>query len=113
MKNFDQFIEEQIQSDTLNTKPSEKVMQHLQNKILVNSASSSIKQNSFIPPFTTLFGKKHLAWKISAAAVLLISFMGIQHMNHSTEYVQYADSTQVRTPYDTLNFQMIDSSYIY
>ncbi|MDA3893795.1 MAG: hypothetical protein PF517_19195 [Salinivirgaceae bacterium] len=113
MDNFDSILESQLQNDKLNTKPSEAIFNYLHNQMLVNSATTKLKQNSFIPPFTSIVGKTNLAWKISIAAVLLISFMGIKHMNQNNIYIQTADSTFAHQHLDTLNFQLADSSLIY
>jgi len=113
MDNFDHLLKTQIQNDKLNTKPSETVFDNLRCQMLKNSALSQTKQNSFLPLFGSLAGKKYLAWKISAAAILLISFMGIKQMNPGHLYIQSADSLQVNQNPDTLNFQLADSSFTY
>ena len=113
MDNIDNILESNIQNDKLNTKPSDAVYNHLHNQMLINSATSRIKQNSFFPPFTSIVGKKYLGWKISVAAVLLISFMGIKQINNNNLYIQSADSTLVQQNLDTLNFQLVDSSLTY
>lgn len=113
MDNIDNILESNIQNDKLNSKPSEAVFNHLRNQMLIRSAASRIKQNSFIPPFTSIVGKRNLAWKISVAAVLLVSFMGIKQINNNSLYIQSADSTQVQQNLDTLNFQLVDSSLTY
>lgn len=113
MKNLDILLENHLQNDKLSSQPSDALFSSLHNHMLAKSASSQTKQNSFFPPFTSIIGKKNIAIKISIAAVLLISFMGIKQMNHSNLYIQTADSTQVQHQLDTLNFQLVDSSLNY
>jgi len=113
MDNFDNILKNHIKNDRLNTKPSNAVLNHLHNQMLLNSANSRTQQNSFIPPFSSLIGKKNIGWKISIAAVLLISFMGLKQINQNNLYFQSADSTQLHQNLDTLNFQLVDSSFTY
>jgi hypothetical protein len=113
MDNFDKILQNKLQNDKLNTKPSEEVFNHLRNQMLVNSATSHIKQNSFLPLFTSMAGRKNIVWKISIAAVFLISFFGIKQINKPDTYIQIADSTNLHQNIDTLNFQLADSNFTY
>lgn len=113
MDNFDYTLEEQIRNDRLKTKPSDAVYNKLHNQMLAKSGTIKLKQNSFIPTFSQYAGKKQIAWKISVAAVLLISFMGIKQINQNPAYIQTADSTNIKQTADTLSFQLADSSFVY
>lgn len=113
MENFNDILATHIQNDKLKSKPSDLVFNELRNQMLINAATTKTKQNSIIPPFSSIVGNKYVAWKISVAAVLLISFMGIKQINKNNLYIQSADSTQVKQSLDTLNIQLVDSSFTY
>ncbi len=113
MNKFDKILTDTIKNDKLETKPSDTVFNHLRNQMIVHSATVKTRQNSFLPIFSEPSGKKGKLWKISVAAVLLISFMGIKQMNHNNLYIQSADSTQMHQNLDTLSFQIVDSSLTY
>lgn len=113
MDKFDKILEEQMRNDRLKTKPSDAVYNKLHNQMLAKSGIVKLKQNSFIPTFSQYTGKKQVAWKISVAAVLLISLMGIKQINQSNAYIQTADSTLQNQTIDTLCFQLADSSFVY
>lgn len=113
MDNFDKILEDQIKNDKLTQKPSETTFNQLHNQMLAKSGASKLKQNSFIPILKLGIANENLAWKISIAAILLISFMGLKQMNSHSIYMQMADSTRVHQTVDTLNFQLADSSFFY
>lgn len=113
MDKLDKKLKEQLENDKLSSKPSDAVYNHLQNQMLAKSGTIKLKQNSFLPPFSLIAGKKHIAWKAGIAAVLLISFMGIKQINQKQIYIQTADSTIINHTVDTLNFQLADSSFVY
>jgi hypothetical protein len=111
MDNFDNILANHIQNDKLKSKPSDLVFNELRNRMLINAVATKTKQNSIIPPFSSIFGSNHIAWKISVAAILLISFMGIKQINQNNLYIQSADSTLVQQSLDTLNLQPTDTSF--
>lgn len=113
MDTFDHILAQEIKNDTLASVPSDKIRMDLRGEMLKQSALSKSHWNSFIPPVSQYMGKKHWVWKASVAAVLLLSFMGINHMEQGHMSVQMADSTLVKPSVDTLNFQLSDSSFIY
>jgi len=113
MDNIENLLQDTLQNDKLNTKPSNEVYSRLHNQMLAQAATRQIRKNSLIPLSSNVSAKKYLILKIGIAAVFVISFFGIKQINRPGNYIQIADSTNMHPNIDTLSFQLADSNINY
>lgn len=103
MDTFDKFLNDRISNDPVKLEANQAIFDQLKYHAILTNSSCKAKQNSIIPSLAGMLSIKFLAWKLSFAALLLVSFMGYQQMNSNTNIINSNDTAQAVYNLDTLN----------
>lgn len=112
MDRFDDFLRKQITEDTPNLETNPATFEQLRYQALIKNASQVERQNALLPSLVSILSSKFLAWKLSAAALLFISFFGYQQMNNQSNFIHCSDTAQIINIVDTLNLKTYSDTIV-